>query len=184
MRWFGLLAIALFLGCANSSDMGPNANSNTTDSSGTVTSNKPVTDETGTLPPANRPADEATRRDNTAVNSRDTESSAKTPLDQGNDSRDVSVTADIRKAIVDKDNMSINARNVKIITENGRVTLRGPVDSQAEKDAIDKIAKDRAGADKVDNHLEIASGKSESTDPAPKVDPAPQPEPAPSSVPE
>lgn len=184
MRWFGLLAFALFLGCADSMNTGPNANSTTTDpgptGSGTTTTNKPVVDppmvnppvndplankpveeRPGTLPPVDRPPDEATRRDNTAVNSRDTESSAKTPLDQGQNSADVSVTADIRKAILAKENMSINARNVKIITENGQVTLRGPVESQAEKDAIDKIAKDRAGAEKVDNYLEIAAGKPE-----------------------
>lgn len=143
----------------------PNANSNTTDSgapnSNSITTNKPVMDGTGTQPPVSRPADETTRRDNTAVNSRDNESTAKTPLDQGQGTRDVSVTADIRKAILNKDNMSINARNVKIITENGHVTLRGPVESQAEKDVIDQIAKDRAGADQVDNQLEIASGKAE-----------------------
>lgn len=181
MRWFGLLALALFLGCADSINTAPNANSNTTDSgspsSGAVTTNKPMTDDTGTLPPANRPPDEATRRDNTAVNSRDTESSSKTPLDQGQDTRDVTVTADIRKAILDKSNMSINARNVKIITENGHVTLRGPVESQEEKDAIEKIAKERAGEDKVDNYLEMASGKPEQkTDPAPAQPAASAPE--------
>jgi len=154
VRWFGLLTLALLVGCTNSTNTPPAANS------GTVTTNKPVTQETGTLPPVNRPPDEATRRDNTAVNARD-DNSSKTPLDQGQSSTDVSVTADIRKAIVNKSTMSINGRNVKIITENGQVTLRGPVDSQAEKDAIDKIAKDRAGEDKVDNYLEIASGKRE-----------------------
>jgi osmotically-inducible protein OsmY len=52
--------------------------------------------------------------------------------------------------------MSINARNIKIVTSQGKVTLRGPVASAAEKDAIDKMARDVAGSDNVDNQLEIA----------------------------
>lgn len=162
MKWFGLLTLAMLVGCTNSMNPAPSANSNTDSTNGgAVTTNKPVVDEDGTVPRTQRPADEATRRDNTAVNTRDADSSAKTPLDQGQNTTDVTVTADIRKAIVNKSQMSINARNVKIITEKGHVTLRGPVDSQAEKDAIDKIAKERAGEDKVDNYLEIASGKPE-----------------------
>ena len=155
MRWFGLLAIAFLVGCTNSTN--PNSSNSTP-----VTTSKPVVTETpSATPPVGAQApDEATRRDNTAVNARDGDSS-KTPFDQGEGTADISVTADIRKAITNKSNMSINARNVKIITEKGQVTLRGPVDSQAEKDAIDQIAKDRAGVDKVDNYLEIASGNAE-----------------------
>ena len=157
MKWFGLLGIAFLFGSTLGCTMDPMPSADAPP----VTTNKPVVNDTGTLPPMNRPADEATRRDNTAVNTRDTDSSAKTPFDQGQGTADISVTADIRMAIVNKSEMSINARNVKIVTENGRVTLRGPVESQAEKDAIEKIAKDRAGADKVDNYLEVASGKRE-----------------------
>jgi osmotically-inducible protein OsmY len=146
-----LLALAALVGCTNSSN--PNV-----PNSAPVTTNKPVISDSGSAPVGSQSSDEATRRDNTAVNARD-DGSAKTPLDQGQNSTDVTVTADIRKAIVNKSNMSINARNVKIITEKGHVTLRGPVDSQNEKDAIEQIAKDRAGADKVDSHLEIASDK-------------------------
>ena len=52
--------------------------------------------------------------------------------------------------------MSVNARNVKIITADGKVTLRGPVNTQEEKDAIDGIAKNVAGKDNVDNQIEVA----------------------------
>src|SRR4051794_11143454 len=67
-----------------------------------------------------------TDRDNTAVNARDRDSAAKTPFDQKENKADITTTADVRKRIVASD-MSTDAKNVKIITENGRVTLRGPV---------------------------------------------------------
>ena len=97
-------------------------------------------------------------RDNTGVNARDRDSSAKTPFDQKENKDDVATTADVRKRIVSSD-MSTDAKNVKIITENGRVTLRGPVKSADEKSQIEKIASDVAGAGKVDNQLEVAVGR-------------------------
>ena len=51
--------------------------------------------------------------------------------------------------------MSVDARNIKIVTLNGAVTLRGPVDSQQEKDAIEGRAKNVGGVTSVDNQLEI-----------------------------
>jgi len=126
------------------------------------TVNKPVVGEANPDPNPgaqfNRPSDETTpRRDNTAVNQRDQDSAAKTPFDQGQNSRDVNLTAEIRQKIVNHSGMSINGRNVKIISENGKVTLRGPVDSQTEKDHIDEMAKDSAGAANVANHLEVVA---------------------------
>ena len=53
------------------------------------------------------------------------------------------------------DSLSMTAKNVKIITENGMVTLRGPVKSQAEKSKIAQLAKSAAGQMKVDNQLEV-----------------------------
>jgi hyperosmotically inducible periplasmic protein len=137
VRSFGLLLLlALLVGC----DQSP-APTNTS---------KPD----GTTPRATDDAN--TRKDNTAVNERDRSDAAKTPEDQGQNSPDVKMTADIRQKIVNHSGMSVNARNVKIITENGKVTLRGPVKSQDEKDQIEKFAKESAGEDKVDNQLEIA----------------------------
>jgi len=52
---------------------------------------------------------------------------------------------------------STNAKNVKIITNEGTVTLRGPVKSDKEKAEIEAKAKRVAGVKKVDNQLEIAS---------------------------
>jgi hyperosmotically inducible periplasmic protein len=95
--------------------------------------------------------------DNTGVNERDASGATKTPIDQDENSADVKTTADIRSRITADSSMSINARNVKIVTSQGQVTLRGPVDTAAEKDAIDKIAREIAGADKVDNQIEVAA---------------------------
>ncbi len=91
--------------------------------------------------------------DNTAKNVRDRQDSAKTPIDQNENQTDVSMTANIRSRVMDA-KLSINAQNVKIITQDGRVTLRGPVNSEAEKVRIEEIAKSVAG-DKVDSQLEL-----------------------------
>ena len=93
-------------------------------------------------------------RDNTAVNKRDRDTSAKTPLDQNENKLDIGITADIRKRVVDT-KMSINAHNVKIITQDGKVTLRGPVKTADEKNQIEEIARSVAGEKNVDSQLEV-----------------------------
>lgn len=110
---------------------------------------------TGCSQPAAPPESAATPADNTGVNARDRDTAAKTPIDQNENQADVDVTANIRKRVVDT-KMSVNAQNVKIITQDGKVTLRGPVASAEEKQQIEEIAKSVAGADKVDSQLEIA----------------------------
>jgi hyperosmotically inducible protein len=95
--------------------------------------------------------------DNTGINERDANRGAtKTPTDQGSSEADTKMTAEIRQRIVDTPDMSINARNVKIITASGKVTLRGPVSTEPERDTIVKIARDVAGEGNVDNQLELA----------------------------
>jgi osmotically-inducible protein OsmY len=69
----------------------------------------------------------------------------------------VKYTAEIRSRITGDSSMSVNARNVKIVTSQGKVTLRGPVDSAAEKDAIERIARDVAGEGNVDNQIEVVN---------------------------
>jgi osmotically-inducible protein OsmY len=96
-----------------------------------------------------------TEADNTARNVRDRDSGTLTPLDQGNGKSDVETTAQIRKEIRAGKNMSVNARNVKIITKNGQVTLRGPVNSAEEKRLIGEIADRIASSGNVDNQLEV-----------------------------
>ena len=101
------------------------------------------------------PTDSAVaKRDNTEVNVRDRTDAVKTPIDQNENQKDIDITANIRKRVVDT-KMSVNAQNVKIITQDGKVTLRGPVKSEEEKTQIEKMAHEVAGAANVDNQLEI-----------------------------
>jgi hypothetical protein len=93
--------------------------------------------------------------DNTARNVRDRDNNTLTPLDQGNSKADVATTAQIRKEIVAGKNLSVNAKNVKIITKDGHVTLRGPVNSAEEKRLIGEIAARVVPSGNVDNQLEV-----------------------------
>ena len=93
--------------------------------------------------------------DNTARNVRDRNEGAKTPLDQGNNERDLRITQQIRKAVTDDASLSFDAQNVKIITLDSVVTLRGPVESDAEKAAIAEKAQRAAGVARVDNQLDV-----------------------------
>lgn len=96
-----------------------------------------------------------TEADNTERNVRDRDGKELTPLDQGNTKSDTDITAAIRKEIVAGKDMSTNARNVKIITQNGKVTLRGPVDTAEEKQLIADIAGRIAQPDQVDCRIEV-----------------------------
>ena len=95
--------------------------------------------------------------DNSGKNVRDRSDERVTAGDQSNDKADVQITQAIRQAVVDDKSLSTNAHNVKIITINGIVTLRGPVDSPAEKARIAAKAQQVAGVARVDNQLETAS---------------------------
>ena len=96
----------------------------------------------------------AADRDNTGVNERDRDAATKTPIDQNENQSDIDITANIRKRVVDTE-MSVNAQNVKIITQDGKVTLRGPVKSAEEKKQIEDLATAVAGAGNVDSQLEV-----------------------------
>ncbi len=97
--------------------------------------------------------------DNTKKNERDRDGDTVTPEDQAENDADRSITQRIRQAVVDKDGLSVNAKNVKIMTANGVVTLRGPVQSAGEKSSIASIAQATAGVSRVDNQLEIATNE-------------------------
>ena len=94
--------------------------------------------------------------DDTGRNVRDSDGSTLTPGDQGDSSADVDTTRKIRQAVVADDALSLTAQNVKIITLDGVVTLRGPVKSQEEKQRIASAAEKVAGRGKVQDYLEIA----------------------------
>ena len=93
--------------------------------------------------------------DNTGRNIRDRGSATLTPGDQSESKADRTMTQKIRKAVVADKSLSTTAKNVKIITINGVVTLRGPVNSPQEKGSIEAKAQHIAGTNNVDNQLEI-----------------------------
>ena len=95
--------------------------------------------------------------DNSGRNVRDRDDQTKTPGDQSENEADRTITQNIRQALTADDSLSTNAKNVKIITNDGTVTLRGPVKSEKEKTDIEAKAKQVAGVKRVDNQLEVAS---------------------------
>ena len=100
---------------------------------------------------------QAVEPDNSGRNVRDRDNQTKTPGDQSENEADRTITQNIRQAITADDSLSTNAKNVKIITNDGTVTLRGPVKSEKEKTDIEAKAKQVAGVKRVDNQIEVAS---------------------------
>src|SRR5262249_27478990 len=98
-----------------------------------------------------------TAADNTARNVRDKDANANvpTPMDQGKSEADRTITEHVRKAVVNDDALSTNAHNVKIITQNGVVTLRGPVNTATEKATVVAMARSTPGVTRVDDQLEV-----------------------------
>ena len=93
--------------------------------------------------------------DNTKVNERDRSKTAAT-ADQGkNSTTDRDTMQKIRKAVMADKTLSTYAHNVKIISQGGKVTLKGPVRSEEEKSSIEKMATDVAGAGNVTNEITI-----------------------------
>lgn len=97
--------------------------------------------------------------DNSKINQRDRSEKAVTADEQGNSKEDLDRTAAIRKAIRDQKDLSTYANNIKVVTKNGVVTLRGPVRDANERTLIGKLATGVAGEKQVKNELEIAPTK-------------------------
>jgi len=93
--------------------------------------------------------------DNSGVNARDRSSQTTTPFDQPNDKADIKLAAAVRRAIVKDKSLSMSARNVKLVAAGGVVTLRGPVDSAAEKASVEAVVQGVAGVSRVDNQLDV-----------------------------
>ena len=100
-------------------------------------------------------ADDKTSPDNTAINERDRSRETQTSGDQSNSSPDLKITEAIRQALIKDGELSATAKNIKIITNNGQVTLRGPVKNAQEKAKIDQLAKSAAGGAKIDDQLDV-----------------------------
>ncbi len=95
--------------------------------------------------------------DNTKVNTRDQNSGELSAQDQGRNQTDTELTRKIRQDIVKSSDLSTYAHNIKIITVNGIVTLKGPVKTSAEKEIVLEKAKAIAGASHVVDKMEANS---------------------------
>lgn len=146
-RFLLVMFCGLAWGCSQTNPPASN-NQSTTEKPTTVTTHRPIAPDS-----SDRTAEPADRT-NTGVNVRDRDSTAKTSGDQNENKADLNTTAEIRKRVVDT-KMSVDAQNIKIITQQGKVTLRGPVKTAEEKQTIEGIAKDVAGANNVDSQLEV-----------------------------
>jgi hypothetical protein len=162
-RLIAILAAAglALVGCERE---GANSTTTTKKSTTTTTTTAPgstprttthTTTDTTKTPNQVRP-DPTKQPDNTGQNKPDRDPASVTPEDQSNADQDVDLTAAIRRAVMADDTLSINAKNSKIIADkNGTVTLRGVVETQAEKDAIESKAKSIAGVKNVNNLLDV-----------------------------
>jgi hyperosmotically inducible periplasmic protein len=105
--------------------------------------------------PGTSAAEKPREPDNTGVNERDRSDKTVTVVDQKENEKDLEITQQIRKAVIADDSLSTKADNVKIITADAVVTLRGPVENAAEKASIEKKARAVAGVTRVVNLLEV-----------------------------
>ena len=109
--------------------------------------------------PRDPASSDSTEADNTKRNSSEENKNTDTAEKQSNSKDDLALTQKVRQAVMKDGSLSMNAKNVKIIAQNGKITLKGPVDSQHEKDTIGTDAGEIAGKDKVDNQLEVKADK-------------------------
>lgn len=96
-----------------------------------------------------------TETDNTKINKRDTAATELTADEQKSSESDMNITQRIRQEIVKNKKLSTYAKNVKIITIDGKVTLKGPVRSRTEVDSILKTARATAGEANITNEMTV-----------------------------
>lgn len=107
-----------------------------------------------TQPPTQAPAD------NTKVNERDRAKAAVTADQQKENAVDLELTQKIRRALMNDKTLSTYAHNVKVVSQNGQVTLKGPVRTEAEKKSVEAKATEVAGEGHVMSEISIAPVKS------------------------
>ena len=100
-----------------------------------------------------------TPADNTKVNKRDRAEGATTADQQKENAGDREITQKIRRALMDDKSLSTYAHNVKVVAQEGQVTLKGPVRSEDEKKTVEAKATEVAGVGHVINELSIAPAK-------------------------
>jgi hyperosmotically inducible periplasmic protein len=109
--------------------------------------------------PKDSTGSDSTEADNTRRNSSEQNKNTETAEKQSNNKDDLALTQKVRQAVMKDGSLSMNAKNVKIIAQDGKITLKGPVNSQQEKDTIGTEAGEIAGKDNVDNQLEVKAEK-------------------------
>jgi osmotically-inducible protein OsmY len=102
------------------------------------------------------PAKSQVPADNTKVNQQDRQQSEPTADQQKNNTSDVELTRQIRRSLTGDKSLSTYAHNVKVVAQNGRVTLKGPVRSDAEKSAILAKAAEIAGQTNINDEITVA----------------------------
>lgn len=98
---------------------------------------------------------QGTSPDNTKMNAQDRDKASPTADQQKDNRSDREITQQIRQSLVKDKSLSSYGHNVKVITQNGQVTLKGPVRSEDEKKAIEAKATEVAGENKVTSELNI-----------------------------
>lgn len=106
--------------------------------------------------PVNTSASKDGKADNSRRNERERSEQEKTPVNQNENKADLEISRQIRKSIVEDKNLSTYAHNIKIITQNGVVNLKGPVRNAEEKKIVETKAAAIAGKEKVESQVEIA----------------------------
>ncbi len=109
------------------------------------------------LPGDARQSEPQAQPDNTKNNKGDNQKGAVTADQQKETAADREMAKKVRKSIASDSSLSTYAHNIKVIVHDGMVTLKGPVNTDAEKSAIGAKASDIAGADKVQNELIVKS---------------------------
>jgi osmotically-inducible protein OsmY len=107
------------------------------------------------MPPVADGATPSRSPDNTGVNVRDRTDAAMTPIDQPNNAADLKTAAAVRRSIAADNSLSTLAHNVKLVASAGVVTLRGPVESEAERAKVEELAFAARGVSIVHNELDI-----------------------------
>ena len=107
-------------------------------------------------PPAPTDKSSAVAPDNTGKNERDRNQVEPTADQQKENPADRQLARQIRQALVKDKSLSTYAHNIKVIAQNGVVTLKGPVKTEQEKQSIEaKAAEVAGGADKIKSEIEV-----------------------------
>jgi osmotically-inducible protein OsmY len=102
------------------------------------------------------PAGAQTPADNTKVNKRDRAEGAVTAGQQKENASDLALVKKIRQSLMEDKSLSTYAHNVKVVAQDGQVTLKGPVRSEHEKKSVEAKATRIAGAGRVTNEITVA----------------------------